>query len=42
MRGDDFRFVRHAEAFQHVRGMPHGIPIGLTAHDDADEWLHAD
>ena len=39
MRGDHFALVRHAELRQHLVGMPHGLPIGLAAHDHANERL---
>src|SRR3984957_4846757 len=39
MRGDDPGFVRHVEALQGFRRSAHGLPIGLAAHDNADQWL---
>ena len=42
MRRNNLRLVRHAEAFQRLAGMAHRLPVGLAAHDDADEWLHRD
>ena len=37
MRGDDALLMRHAELGEHFARMAHGFPIGLAAHDDADE-----
>ena len=39
MRRDNLSLMRDAETIQHFHGMPHGVPIGLTAHDDGDQWL---
>ena len=41
MGGDDFRFEGHGEfAADFGRGL-HGGPVGIAAHDDADEWFGA-
>ena len=33
--------VRHAEFHQNLSGLLHGVPVGLAAHDDANErWGH--
>ena len=29
-----------AEAVEHLGGVAHGGPVGLAAHDDADERVH--
>ena len=39
VRRDDLRFVRYVEERQHLGRMAHGLPVGLTAHDDADQRL---
>ena len=41
MRGDHLRLMRHAEARQCFAGRAHRLPVGLAAHDDADQWLHS-
>ena len=38
MRGDDLRFAGHAEFGEHVSGGLHGWPVGIAAHQDADQW----
>src|SRR3546814_7816993 len=35
--GDDALFVGHAEIVERRRGMAHRRPVGLAAHDDADD-----
>ena len=35
----DAGLVRHAELLEHLGRVPHGLPVGLAAHDDADERL---
>src|SRR5690606_27136216 len=37
MRRDDSDLVRNSEMLQDFNGMAHGAPIGLAAHDDADQ-----
>ncbi len=37
VRGNDLLFVRNAEAFQNLGRVAHGVPVGLAAHDQADE-----
>ena len=38
VRGDDARLISDAERFQCLRGVTHGVPIGLGAHDDGDRF----
>ena len=45
MRRHDPALVRDVEPGQHLVGLPHRVPVGLAAHDDADErprLRHAD
>src|SRR4030081_888685 len=37
MRGHDVTFVGDAKAFKSLGRRAHRFPVGLTAHDDADE-----
>ena len=37
VRGDDLGFVGHAERVELRSGVLHGLPVGLAAHDEADE-----
>ena len=37
MRRDDFGFKRHAELFEYVCRVFHNRPVGVTAHEDADD-----
>jgi len=39
MRRDDLRFVRNLKIIKLPRSMLHGLPIRLTAHNNADERL---
>ena len=38
--GDHFHFVGNAEFFQHIGGVAKGGPIGLGAHDHANQCTH--
>ncbi|GGE58180.1 hypothetical protein GCM10011533_08360 [Streptosporangium jomthongense] len=40
MGRDDFRFIGHAEFFEHVGGVFHGGPVGFGAHDKSYKRLH--
>src|SRR5262245_26661368 len=37
--GDDATLVSHAELGQHFVGVPHGLPVGFTTHDNGDQRL---
>lgn len=37
---DHFHFIRNAEFFQHIGGVAKGGPIGLGAHDHANQCTH--
>src|SRR5579871_5693438 len=41
MRRYNLGLVRHAESFEHLGSVPHGLPIGLAAHDDPDKRRHS-
>src|SRR3546814_4508370 len=38
--GDHFHLIRDAELFQHIGGVAKGGPIGLGAHDHANQCTH--
>ena len=38
--GDDLLLERHAEALERRGGVAHRLPVGLRAHDQADQRLH--
>ena len=37
VRRDNFGFKRHAELFEYVCRVFHNRPVGVTAHEDADD-----
>ena len=40
VRRDDADLVRHAELLERLGRVPHGLPVGPGAHDDADQRVH--
>ena len=41
MGGGDFGFISNAKRIQHISGVFHGWPIGLTAHANANSNIAA-
>jgi len=39
MRRRNFRFVRNGEFIENLASRLHRFPVGITAHDNADERL---